>query len=291
MKPVILSSKLTFAARVGDVQGPEDFTALQSPDHKAMLVDEIQAFWTPPDYQNSVPEISLSLGRAKMTNGFLPFWLVARIDNPYTVTGYSCANRASMTWRLPRPLFVPAGRGLTMFCRSVNANANTVHFAVRARIPGPTFVEPLAVSVPYITAFYPEGTSMAVVSTTIHRSVTGDLTNPFDVPFHIRSLLGFADGRLDHYLGATLAMSIGRHYAKPQLYDWNGNALIKNPTPLTHPLASSGYSEWAERFTLPARKSLYAVLDESHANIGREGSPRPGVSLSGWRNVPISEVK
>ncbi|MFA6118123.1 MAG: hypothetical protein WC729_29320 [Sphingomonas sp.] len=297
MRPVILSSPLTFVAVVGDVKGPSDPSALQCPEGTAMLVDEIRVH---SDYQLDRADFSFSLGRAKMTNGYLPPSLIARHENPSKSTaGYFWNSTGGvMVWRFPRPLFVPRGRSITISGVSTVAAARTFYVSFKARILEEGAPEPAVVAVPYVSAFYPAAPATALDAadtTTVRRSVTGELGNPFAVPLHVRSFLGWSDigltGGYDRYAYITLQTCIQRYYAQMQISDWNGNPLVRTKTRLSHLCSSKGSNEWALPFDIPAGKSLYAVMDETHPVVAGRISLRPGISINGWRNVPISEVK
>ena len=280
--PVVLSSSLGLT--------PSDPSALICPANRAMLVEEICLAAT--SSQNvALHEWELALGRAIITQGSVPVALCARAED--------CDRGGTLgefySWRLPRPMYVPAGKTLTVRFRPGQAAARA-QLALRARVLPIDYAAPAKIDVPYATAFKSGvGTLDADESAEsfVYRSGPGDLSNLGPVPLHVQRLAGWASGaggsgdtvERDDQSGGT------RRLARVQISDASGFPVVRDATRLLD-LCGAAHTSWEVDFDLPPRSSLYATLDMTHpAYEGSDGAQvQAMLGLVGWREVDIGEV-
>ena len=299
--PFVLSSPLKFSAGVGAVGAPSDQSSLRTPSGQAILVEDIQV-WIHGQSTAAVTqwhEWEIRLGRALLTDGFVPMRLCVRAEDSfcrYISPPQSDVNVA--LWQFPRPLYVPVGQTLQVKVRSgIASGSGTVAFRGRMLRDGES-AEPSRIPVPYACVFRPPpvGTGAETdVNQYIYRSAASDLGNPFDAPLNVVRFVAAAsngaggpgpegDETMGHRQGAGM-----RYFPRIQLYHSNGAPILRDPTHLVE-VCSTIRSEWAARFVLQPKDVIFATFDQTHS-VAVDAAFQVGIGMIGWREVPISDVR
>src|SRR5258708_39811640 len=113
--PIILAATTpNFGADNASVRIP-DLTFLQNPHRTAMLIDEIR-FHATANAEAALlsTRCQFRIGRNELTNGWVPLQMFGKSINPNDCTNTSGATNPLIvaSWKLPRPLYVPAGEVL-----------------------------------------------------------------------------------------------------------------------------------------------------------------------------------
>jgi hypothetical protein len=177
----------------------------------------------------------LSMGSLKLTNGAVPVWSFGRAENlsGETKFGQGATQRLSYngyTWRLPRPLYVPAGTVVAPSFSHTGFVPGNIN--VRIGYSGRTITKkPKVAYVPWVTAyaspaFNPITAAIKVAST------EQDLINLTDKPIHLQRFVGRTfftdqDGRVWEHQ----PYSLGSQYLTMRMNDSYGRPLVRNYTP------------------------------------------------------------
>lgn len=206
--PVILTSGEVTLGR-GAIAVP-DHGLLQPVERTAMLVDEIHfnsrvlatdtvSYFDP----RWAVRVKLSMGRLAVTNEFLP---IAGLDYTYLTntlyvtlarTGTDFANYlfSSARWRLPTPLYVPAGAVLQCQLQATNANflwtggatlvADVSYVGRLLPVDHPV---PHTIKVPYATALFSPDSLTTANTPLFIQSKDLQLGNPFDTTLYAQRM-------------------------------------------------------------------------------------------------------
>lgn len=209
--PVILTSgEVTVSP--GAVAIP-DHGKLQPFARSAMLVDEIHVNARAAPTTVTLRRIDarwllrlqISLGRLALTNGFVP---LAAIEHSYLNNNmYGCSTIASTDfagksitgshWKLPVPLYVPAGSLLytqlqmSAFYLFASSNATTIIADVTyvGRLLPVDYPVPSTIKVPYVTAIQSADAATQGTQQTLLESKDLQLGNPFDTPMFAQRMV------------------------------------------------------------------------------------------------------
>ena len=298
--PVVLSSAYTFAATAAGATGtPAEPAMLRTPSGQAMLVDDIQ-LWvkgqmlTAPAWH----EWAINLGRAQLTDGYMPAKLCCRYEDVYKTRASNLLSRQAYLWSFARPIYMPRGQVLQIKVRSgVAAGAATVSIRGRVLRDGDMPV-PRRVAVPYASSFRPgvmTDAAAADPNTYGYKSAVSDLGNPFTSPLNVQRFVMGSTGNetavaeVDDFWGNAGNVS-ALMTAQLQIYHSNGGPIVRDLVKLGE-FASFLRNEWPVNFQLQPREVVYATVDQTHT-AGTSGTQagQVGIGMIGWRDVPISEV-
>lgn len=205
--PFLVSSQITLAS---GATGNADAGALSQPFRRPFWIDEIR--WNirvpvpaaGPKPWGGLISTKLALGRMIISDKFIPIWNYCteplqlqatsqQWDKNFGPavgppgTGGTSVSFSAYRWKLPKPLYVPAGNTVTSeFQRYADGGANalvTVSYAGRYIDQEETSRK--EIDVPFVGAFLP-----GFPSTTTVQSGEMDLFNPFLVPLHVQRLTG-----------------------------------------------------------------------------------------------------
>lgn len=211
--------------------------------------------------------VRMALGRYEVTQArnspFVPMWNFAPRSQVSAET-----QQGMYRWRLPKPLFVPAGAMLsTSIYRTVDGDNGTVLVAVAyaGRFIPPGTPPPRSIDVPFVSLY--EGTAGAGTG----MSSELDLVNPFQEPLFVQRFicrvqesnamddLGTAEMKITDSRGQAITNNFGDRY---DLFDPTKRATV-TPSVLGP----------RERFNVQLQ------------NVG--GTSTPMVSMVGWRKEHV----
>lgn len=217
--PVLLSSSVAIGE---NATGTLDATKLTAPYRKPILVDEVR--WTltgagllglastagggsglgNPVGQalGALISTKFQLGRLACSslagNGnFIPTWLYSptvqsvsfeTAADQLVASGSNQPSTSYYRWKLPRPLYVPAGNVfLPSLSRGIDGNGGTINCVVSlaGRFLEPGIKPPKKLQVPYVAAF--QG---VIGSVSAMYSTDQDLFNPFQTDLHVQRFTG-----------------------------------------------------------------------------------------------------
>ena len=310
--PLVMATVFSANAQAGAPMSQANPNALVCPYRNAILVDEIRFAC-----DRIAPHLmELSIGKTSITHGPQPWNSFfptpeSRLLMQATRTigqSYAIYEIAASNWRLPRPMYVPLGQQLLVKIIEHNDPPPAMYPALsralvglKCRVMPGDYRPPANVCVPWVGVFWPKGSLASVADTTsIFKSGVGELTNPFDATLHIQKLVcsGVNSGStsrspdIEKDESSYMMMATQRNWAQVQIYDWIGNPIVRDPTPLFH-LCQPMRNEVDVDFDLPPGKTLFATMDETHVACGGTAGQyrRPSLAMVGWREVPLGEVQ
>lgn len=222
-QPLVVSARTTLAS---NTTGGVNTVALRNPMNRPMEILAVQFELDmeilgaaginilPNNVMGGLIAVKMELGQYPITNGYVPVWSLGRseqwIDEDQgtvalpTVVGFLtvntpvgtalCANQ-NYLWRLPRPLFVPAGSVVTptfqhrgLFTESIDVNISYICRSL------PIGYEPKKILVPYASSFITPNFDLDSIATSGDTeqsdSTETDLINPFDTELYLQRFTG-----------------------------------------------------------------------------------------------------
>lgn len=306
LSPLILQAQISPPAGGGSF-GLADTTKLENPFQAPMWLDEIR-FRIPESAAGgalgqawSSLRVELKLGNLSLTNGFVPISLLGKVLNDSVNVGENNSPYI-FTWRLPKPLFIPARELLrpTMYFEPYSGGVLKVVTIIYCCRPLPRGTPtPAVMQVPWVTFFKPPNLTMiagsAAVDTT-NQSTPSDLYNPWDEELHVQRFIGRlmcqgAGGEDQNHMSiasalvdlATGAITIGTLVSAQ---DSQNNILIRDPTPFAHVFDFIDRS-WTVNCRLPPKGFFLFTVDRLWSGYLPVASltATVGISMVGWREV------
>ena len=229
----------------------------------------------------------LVMGGYKITNGSIPVWNFGRAENieGESQVDFSAPQKTylSYSWRLPRPLFVPAGAVLV---------PNFTHFgyvpqAVNVRVgysARTVFTRPKALYVPYVAkyvskAFNPISAPGTDVSSEL------DLVNPHPEVFHLQRFTGRilnidSQGQADEIFSPGFSARVTDSYGRP---------IVRSFTPFRSIFGMLTRSWEMDNGTELDPEAYYLVNLRKSAITGAlgAGSSQAFIGMVGWREMSL----
>lgn len=277
-------------------------TALKNPMGQDMEILEVK-FELSSDFVGGDPVAlggtifaELALGQLGLTNAAVPCWGFGRAEN---LAGESKTDLdqdrcyLAYSWRLPRPLFVPADQTVVpkFSHRGDIPNSVNVRIGYSCRT---VKTKPRVVYVPwvarYISTAYPLATAFAESSNEL------DLVNPHKEVLHLQRFTGRALATL--VTSATVQpnserqpFAFGAKYTQLRMTDSYGRPLIRTFTPFRSAFAAGSRSWELDNGTTLDPLAHYRVdlkHDAMTLSAGYAGTfGQAQVSMVGWREVPL----
>jgi hypothetical protein len=305
--PLLLQTQVTLPP-AGEL-GVADPTKLENPFQGPMWLDEIR--FTLPNLNGGIFGLSwssiyckLHLGGLPLTQGNVPISLFGKALNDDTeFQGVTGGAPWRFTWRLPKPLFIPAREYLkpTFYFAPYSGAAAvtvTVRYACRPLPVGtPT---PKTLQVPWVASYVtPFQESGVAAGDRVDESQPSDLYNPWDQDLHVqrfmgrlmmqaeqgeeRFRMGLADANMNlQAFGPNSVLNSTGTLVTAQ--DSFNNILVRDPTPFAH-LFDPIDRAWTVNCLLPP-KGFYQFSVERFwsGHIGGLTGAL-GISMVGWREV------
>jgi len=269
-----------------------------------MWLDEIRFRLTESGGQGwSSLNVELKLGNLSLTNGFHPISLLGKAlnDGLYGERGASDGTPNCFTWKLPKPLYIPARELLrpTIYYEPYSgAAAQTVTIIYVCRpIPAGT-PPPSVLQVPWATHFKPAYLTTPDAADTTDQSTPAHLYNPHDEELHVQRFIGRLMrrnlGEDDDYMGlasahVNLTTGLVTSGTLVSAQDSFNNILIRDRTPFAHVFSILDRS-WTVNCVLPPKGFYLFTVDRLwNAYPAGDGAitATVGISMVGWREVKL----
>jgi hypothetical protein len=234
------------------------------------------------------------LGHNEVTRDFVPIWLLGAQTNGAEESEVLSNPAGAGTnvdyyrWKLPRPLFMPAGHALTaQFVRDAGAldtitGAITVDVAyVGKALPSDTKT-PTLVAVPYAASYrHPFGTTQSESGSAIG---TAALCNGFERPLHVQRLTGriaIQGARELVWSIAGLANAFAVVPVQVKIADTHGYGVVPNFTPFNDVFVFDRRA-WTSGQDLLPKERYHVQL------VNVAATWQPMIGLIGWREEVLS---
>jgi hypothetical protein len=297
LSPLLLQAQIVPPAGGGSF-GLADTSRLENPYQAPMWLDEIR-FRLPTSTGTtsefavaSSMKVELKLGDIPLTNGFVPIPLFGKVLNDITQGG------GAFTWRLPKPLFIPARELLrpTAYFEPYSGAPTktlTVTYCCRPLPRGtPT---PKTLQIPWVTYFKPDYLTVPGAVDTTNQSQPSDLFNPWNEYLHVQRFIGeFFVRNIDtggagfmSLASANINLSTGLLTTGTLVsaQDSFNNILVRDQTPFSH-LFSIVDRAWTVNSLLPPKGFYLFTLDRLWSAYGGAATATVGIGMVGWREVP-----
>lgn len=258
----------------------------------------------------------MDLGEHEITNGFVPTWCFGKWESPleaFVAVTQLPAEQVyiyqTYIWKLPKPLYVPAGSVLIPTFQHTGLFQNTVEISVTYNcrsFPVGT-PPPEKLSLPYVAAYTSKTFERSETET--DESTETDLVNPFSVPLHIQRFVG----RLQVFQSnvsvaqetppTTTAAGSGRVADAPTSYEnWQikmvdmlGRPIVQDFTPFRMVFDAQSRSWEMDNGAVMDPNSYIIAYCRKAAGTGViEGGPyfsQAFISVVGWRDLVGGDTK
>ncbi len=313
ISPILLQAQISPPAGGGSF-GLADTTRLENPFQGPMWIDEIRfrlpggAAVTGAGQAWSSMRVELKLGNIPLTYGFVPISLLGKVQNDLAEGVYSLGSPDCFTWKLPKPLYVPARellRPTIYYDTYAGAPAKTVTIIYACRPVEKGTPAPSVLQVPWVTYFQPPYLSCSLEApavNTTNQSAPSDIFNPWDEELHVQRFIGRLmiqnHGENSGYLGlsdAAMDMSTGaiRCGTLVSAQDSFNNILIRDRTPFAHVFDFIDRA-WTVNCILPPKGfylfTLERIWDTYVPPTATDFVPviaTLGISMVGWREMRV----
>lgn len=300
--------------------GLADTTLLENPFQGPMWLDEIR-FRLPvsdgvmaPPLSWSAIGVDLKLGNIPITRSNTPISLLGKTLNDAFNNNFSPGEQAwtnqddtgfvagpqMFTWKLPKPLFIPARELLrpTMYFRPyAGAAARTVTICYACRPLPVNFPTPAKLDIPWVSYFSPGFSAVPSATDLSDQSTPSEIYNPWNEELHVQRFVGRFMGQpyyeADNFMGlASAQVDFTTGLTKSGTFvtaqDSFGNILVRDPTPFAHVFDFLDRS-WTVNAKLPSKGFYTFTVDRQWsaypANSLGLTAATVGISMIGWREV------
>ncbi len=318
--PLLLSAKTPNLTN-NAIVSPVDSSFLANPTRQAMFVDEIR-FSIPTGAGLSGTGTSgvvvmpftgcrLSMGRLAITNGFVPLVLFGKSLNTTDVTnGGSAQSGFCMTWKLPKPLYVPPGEFISPRFQFIlpitpaggQAVPDPTPFQIEMSIVGRSLPVdcpvPRTIDMPWISFWQSKALNCTVSASstflTRDQSRETDLVNPFNTPLFLQRLVGRLPTVGANANGTFEANDagfcfIGSEFVTLRMVNSYGGVLVKDFTPF-YDLFHLYDKAWTVNTKMPPKTFLTTFL-ECNTTTSTQTSTQNAIAMIGmigYRKVRLA---
>lgn len=304
--PIHLTATTSLAS---NTTGGVNTVALKNPMGGAMEVHEIKFQVTGPLSQTNanvfggIIAAKLDIGSHPLTNGYVPIWSLGRSLGLGAENLIRNVNNAisEFSWRLARPLYVPADAVITPTFQHRGLITNSL--SVRVSYVGRSFNRrgplPQKVYIPYASAYVSKNFSIDSADT--DESTELELINPFDSPLFIQRFTGrcqfyWNDGSANNYATDSQMGSIvsGGQLMTVRMVDSNGRPIIRNFTVFYTAFPQPTRSWELDGKAVMDPQSYYRVFTRKSAPTAALNIPATTqifVGCVGWREIGTGEMK
>lgn len=234
------------------------------------------------------------LGSHKITNGSIPVWAFGRAENLDGESMSGLSDQANgviyygYSWRLPRPLYIPAGAVLapTLVNSGLFPNPAFVRIGYSART---VFTQPKRVCVPWV-AKYTSKVFNPIDSADNDQSTPFDLMNPHSEPVFLQRFCGRTLIRqIDDNATEDQPASFGGQYLTMRMVDSYGRPIVRNYTPFRSVFNAATRSWELDNGAQLDPGGFYTVNLKKAASTSTGNyalaSGQAFVSMVGWREL------
>lgn len=241
----------------------------------------------------------LVMGAHKITNGAVPVWCFGKAENLSAESQLEDVNEDNLTyaynmfsWRLPRPMFIPAGAALLPKFNHFGFIPNTliVRVGYSARV---VVKPPSTVCLPWVAAYMSKAFNPINVASS-DQSPTNSLFNSTNRVFRLQRFVGrlqFAD-QAGTALDESNPESLGSRYLTVRMIDSYGRPIVRTYTPFRSVFGALTRSWELEDVGAQLDPGGFyqvflkkEVMTMAAANNG--GQAQAHVSMVGWREEPM----
>lgn len=289
--PVHLSSSLVL---VSGGNGSVSPAALKNPMGQDMEVLEIK-FELSGDAMAGQQAVfggtimcELVMGNHKITNGSIPVWNFGRAENLEGESKGAGANSfQSYSWRLPRPLYVPAGAVVAPKFTHTGFTTQPINVRVgySART---TFVKPKRIYLPWVAKYISKAFN-PLQNADVDNSTELDLVNPHAEPLHLQRFVGRTlKIRSDGVANEDDPQSFGSQYLTMRMTDSYGRPIVRSYTPFRSVFGAITRSWDLDNGAVLDPESYYLVnLKKAESDLGSDAdaAAQAFISMVGWREL------
>jgi len=303
--PIFLTANSTIAS---NSTGGVNSASLKNPTGGPMEVLEIRfQVKTDANYGSGVGGgflgCQLDLGKFALTNGFVPVWNFGRADSLIVEsvggTVATTSTYGEYTWRLSKPLYVPAGAVIVpkFQHRGLFKNQISVFVSYSGRTVSPKF-KPKSVHLPYAAAYASKVFNYNETGT--DNSTETDLVNPHGEQLNLSCFTGRivnVDTQSLFALEAPIGSSTGGEECGARsllarMVDMNGRPIVSSFTPFRQAFGAltrsweMGYKQVMDPI------SYYTVFLQKNLPLVNSTNPQliqAFVGMVGWRDIVFSK--
>ncbi len=231
--PVHLSANVVLRA---NTSGSVPAAALKNPMGKDMELLEIKFEISGPGDASAFVfggtiSCELTMGTHRITNGSIPVWNFGRAENLAAENNFDVdKSYCSYSWRLPRPLFIPAGAVLVPKFSHSGFVSDTVNVRVGYSCRT-VFVQPRKIYLPWV-AKYASKAFNPIENADVDVSSELDLVNPHPEVFHLQRFVGRTQIlRTDQTASENDPQYFGSRYLQMRMVDSYGRPILRNFAP------------------------------------------------------------
>ncbi len=235
-------------------------------------------------------QCELSMGAYKLTNGAIPVWGFGRaenLDGELKVDSTDTKAFLSYSWRLPRPLFIPAGAVVTPSF----SHAGLISSSINVRIgysARTVFTKPKKIYMPWV-AKYNTKTFNPISAAGVDSSSELDLVNPNAEALNLQRFTGRALYLNSDGGSETAPQSFGTQYLMMRMVDSYGRPIVPNFTPFRsvfHALTRSWDMDNGAQLDPGAFYKVTIRKDAtSYESATGVGSGQAFITMVGWREL------
>ncbi len=233
----------------------------------------------------------LVMGGHKITNGSIPVWNFSRAENlegEYKSDTTDNLSFVSYSWRLPRPLFVPAGAVVT----PTFSHNGLVPAAINVRVgysARTVFKKPKVIYLPWV-AKYASKAFNPVENAGVDNSTELDLVNSNAEVLHLQRFVGrtLFIGDNGIVFGESRPASVGSQYLKMRMTDSYGRPIVRDFTTFRDVFGALTRSWEMDNGCELDPEAFYKVelrKDVMVISAATGGSLQAFVSMIGWREM------
>jgi len=241
---------------------------------------------TPPVFGGTI-WCDLKMGSISLTNGSIPIWCFGRAENLAAENMVDSTDNLtffSYSWRLPRPLFIPAGATvIPTFVHTgyINSTINMrVGYSART-----IFKKPKKICVPWVAKYASKVFTVSDVG--VDRSSELDLVNPHPEPLNLQRFVGrllslsegsSSDGE-QSLISEFVTMRMTDSYGRPIVRSFSPSAAVFEPSTRSWEMDNGSQLD---------PESFYIVdlnLSDNAVNIAAGDVTQVFISCVGWREM------
>lgn len=290
-----------------------DAQALQNPLGGPMEIHEIrfkitadlpQSIFTATDLvegdMGALIGVKLDLGTIELTNGFVPAWALGMDEDQYSSVQYRedppsglvVKSSSYYRWRLPKPLYIPAGttavpqfqhRGFSAVPVQIGIGYSGRALPANAPAPAVNFV-------PWVTAYYSKAFELQPAGTNFDQSAATDIFNKWDQPVMLQRL-GLHCPIIDLNAGSWYewANNAGSfyEYIQARIVDSGGLPIVRKYTPIGQIVNAMNRTWEMSGATMPPGTfwNVFLRCGPAIAELERTLIAQPQMALVGYRKV------
>lgn len=237
----------------------------------------------------------MKMGSLKVTQGAVPVWNFGRAENLSAETKVDGGTLVynSYSWRLPRPLFVPAGAVLAPTFNHLGFAAEDLN--VRVGYSARTvFKTPRVVYVPWVAGYQSKAFD-PISSAGSDSSTAQNLVNDTERSFHLQRFTGrlqWQSPAVNMRVFEEGPPTMGSRYITMRMVDSYGRPIVRTYTPFRSVFGALTRSWELEELGAELDPgAYYRVFLKKEAvtmAVGQDaGSIQAFVSMVGWREEPV----